>query len=99
MLPSSDCHPGIFAKRNIRDPASDCQMPQPRWLDFAWGDFGVAEIAGSRDNTRVVRYYADVGHPQVDNDEVAWCAAFLGSYRNWGEATGDRCCGAIAVLS
>ena len=54
-------------------------MPQPRWLDHAWGDFGVAEIAGSRDNTRVVRYYADVGHPQVDNDEVAWCAAFLGS--------------------
>ena len=54
-------------------------MPQPRWLDLAWGDFGVAEIAGSRDNTRVVRYYADVGHPQVDNDEVAWCAAFLGS--------------------
>ena len=30
-------------------------------------------------NTRVVRYYADVGHPQVDNDEVAWCAAFLGA--------------------
>ena len=54
-------------------------MPQPRWLDHAWGDFGVAEIAGSRDNTRVVRYYADVGHPQVDNDEVAWCAAFLGA--------------------
>ena len=54
-------------------------MPQPRWLDAAWGDFGVAEIAGARDNTRVVRYYADVGHPQVDNDEVAWCAAFLGA--------------------
>ena len=54
-------------------------MPQPRWLEHAWDDFGVAEIAGSRDNTRVVRYYADVGHPQVDNDEVAWCAAFLGS--------------------
>jgi uncharacterized protein (TIGR02594 family) len=54
-------------------------MPQPRWLDHAWGDFGVAEIAGSRDNTRVVRYYADVGHPHIDNDEVAWCAAFLGA--------------------
>jgi uncharacterized protein (TIGR02594 family) len=54
-------------------------MPQPRWLDFAWADLGVAEIAGARDNTRVVRYYADVGHPEVSNDEVAWCAAFLGA--------------------
>jgi uncharacterized protein (TIGR02594 family) len=26
-----------------------------------------------------VRYYADVGHPEVSNDEVAWCAAFLGA--------------------
>jgi uncharacterized protein (TIGR02594 family) len=54
-------------------------MPQPRWLDFAWADLGVAEIAGTRDNSRVVRYYADVGHPEVSNDEVAWCAAFLGA--------------------
>jgi uncharacterized protein (TIGR02594 family) len=54
-------------------------MPQPRWLDFAWADLGVAEIAGSRENTWVVRYYADVGHPGVSNDEVAWCAAFLGA--------------------
>jgi uncharacterized protein (TIGR02594 family) len=54
-------------------------MPQPRWLDHAWADLGVAEIAGTRDNTRVVRYYADVGHPEVSNDEVAWCAAFLGA--------------------
>ena len=54
-------------------------MPQPHWLDFAWADLGVAEIAGTRDNSRVVRYYADVGHPEVSNDEVAWCAAFLGA--------------------
>lgn len=54
-------------------------MPQPRWLDIAWGDLGVAEIAGSRHNARIVRTYADVGHPEVDNDEVAWCAAFLGA--------------------
>jgi uncharacterized protein (TIGR02594 family) len=54
-------------------------MPQPRWLDFAWGDLGIAEIAGSRHNTRVVRYYAEVGHTEVSDDEVAWCAAFLGA--------------------
>lgn len=71
-------------------------MPQPRWLDHAWGDFGVAEIAGSRDNTRVVRYYADVGHPQVDNDEVAWCAAFLGSCL---ERAGFRCTRSLLARS
>ena len=54
-------------------------MPQPRWLELAWGDLGVAETPAPADNPRVVRYYADVGHPQVDNDEVAWCAAFLGA--------------------
>jgi uncharacterized protein (TIGR02594 family) len=88
-------------------------MPQPRWLDFAWADLGVAEIAGTRDNSRVVRYYADVGHPEVSND---WCAAFLGacleradvgstrsllarSYLDWGVPADEPRYGAIAVLS
>ena len=26
-----------------------------------------------------MRYYADVGHDQIKDDETAWCAAFLGS--------------------
>jgi uncharacterized protein (TIGR02594 family) len=54
-------------------------MDQPRWLEFAWGDLGVAEAAGARNNANVVRYYAEVGHPAVTDDEVAWCAAFLGA--------------------
>src|SRR5262245_15699801 len=52
---------------------------QPRWLEFAWGDLGVAEAAGPANNPRVVRYYAEVGQTAVTNDEVAWCAAFLGA--------------------
>ena len=54
-------------------------MDQPRWLESAWGDLGVAEAAGARSNPNVVRYYAEVGHPAVTDDEVAWCAAFLGA--------------------
>ncbi len=54
-------------------------MTQPRWLELAWDDLGVAETPGPNHNARVVRYYADVGHPQVTSDETAWCAAFLGS--------------------
>lgn len=54
-------------------------MTQPRWLALAWGDLGVAETPGAAHTTRVVRYYADVGHAQIKDDETAWCAAFLGS--------------------
>ena len=54
-------------------------MSQPRWLALAWGDLGVAETPGADHTRRVVRYYADVGHAQITNDETAWCAAFLGS--------------------
>ncbi len=54
-------------------------MSQPRWLALAWGDLGVTETPGADHTRRVVRYYADVGHAQITNDETAWCAAFLGS--------------------
>jgi uncharacterized protein (TIGR02594 family) len=54
-------------------------MSQPRWLELAWGDLGVAEAAGPASNRNVVRYYAEVGHAAVTDDAVAWCAAFLGA--------------------
>jgi uncharacterized protein (TIGR02594 family) len=54
-------------------------MDQPRWLELAWADLGVAEGPGGANNPRVVRYYAAAGHPEVRADEVAWCAAFLGA--------------------
>jgi uncharacterized protein (TIGR02594 family) len=54
-------------------------MTQPRWLELAWGDLGVAETPGSNHTARVVAYYAQVGHPQIKDDETAWCAAFLGA--------------------
>lgn len=54
-------------------------MPQFRWLALAWEDLGIAETPGPHHTERVVRYYADVGHSQVTDDETAWCAAFLGA--------------------
>jgi uncharacterized protein (TIGR02594 family) len=54
-------------------------MSQPRWLALAWADLGVAETPGARHTERVLRYYADVGHPEIADDETAWCAAFAGS--------------------
>ena len=54
-------------------------MPQPSWLALAWADLGIAETVGAQHSARVLRYYADTGHPQITDDETAWCAAFLGS--------------------
>lgn len=30
-------------------------------------------------NPKVVAYFRDAGHPQVKDDETAWCAAFVGA--------------------
>lgn len=54
-------------------------MDQPRWLAFAWADLSVSAIPGPANSPRVVRYFADAGHPEVASDEVAWCAAFAGA--------------------
>lgn len=54
-------------------------MDQPDWLLWAWREIGVREVAGSRDNERILEMFKDAGHAAIDNDEVAWCAAFLGA--------------------
>lgn len=54
-------------------------MEEARWLTQAWREFGQAERAGSRANSRIVAMFRDAGHPAVKSDEVAWCAAFLGA--------------------
>ena len=54
-------------------------MNQPKWLELAWRDVGVAEKKGVLSNPAVMRYYRDVGADWVKGDDVAWCAAFVGS--------------------
>jgi uncharacterized protein (TIGR02594 family) len=49
------------------------------WLGAARSALGVQEIVGPRDNPRILEMYAACGHPDIDADEVAWCAAFVGS--------------------
>ncbi len=39
----------------------------------------VSEIQGSEDNPRIVEMYRLCGHAEVKNDEVPWCAAFVGA--------------------
>lgn len=46
--------------------------------EIAQGEIGVKEIVGSQHNPRVLEYFAKVGHSWVQDDETAWCAAFVG---------------------
>lgn len=47
--------------------------------DQAVLDLGVYEWRGSDHNPVVVAYYEKAGHPEITNDEVPWCAAYVGA--------------------
>ena len=51
----------------------------PQYMKTARSLIGTKEIVGKKDNPVVMAMYADVGHKWVQHDEVAWCAAFVGS--------------------
>jgi len=42
-------------------------------------EIGTKEWPGPRHNPRVLAYFQDAGHSWVDDDETAWCAAFMGA--------------------
>jgi len=46
--------------------------------DLAKAEVGTVEWRDG-DNPKVLGYFRDAGHPQVSNDETAWCAAFVGA--------------------
>lgn len=54
-------------------------MSKPRYIYEAELLLGEQELRGDAHNPRIVELYKDAGHPDVDADEVAWCAAFVGS--------------------
>jgi len=43
-------------------------------------DVGMQEFVGPADNAEIIQMFADVGHSWVEDDSVAWCAAFVGSH-------------------
>jgi uncharacterized protein (TIGR02594 family) len=46
-----------------------------RAMDF----YGLAEIVGEEDNPDIVKFFHDIGATYVNDDETAWCSAFV----NW----------------
>lgn len=50
----------------------------PTAYELAQKEVGTYEWAQGS-NPKVLKYYADAGHPEVKDDAVAWCAAFVGA--------------------
>lgn len=49
------------------------------WFSVATYFKGLAEVHGSTDNPKIVEMFKISGHPEVDDDETPWCAAFVGA--------------------
>lgn len=41
-------------------------------------EYETADIAGPQSNPRILQYFAKVGQAWVQDDDTAWCAAFVG---------------------
>ncbi len=51
-----------------------------RYYELAQSFRGTKEWAGKhRDNPVVMQFYRDVDHDEIQHDETAWCAAFVGA--------------------
>lgn len=48
-------------------------------LQKALSQYGVKEIVGGDHNETILNYFKEIGHDWVQDDETAWCSAFI----NW----------------
>jgi len=48
-------------------------------LNTALSQIGTKETVGKLHNPEVLKYFVDIGHSWVKDDETAWCSAFV----NW----------------
>lgn len=52
---------------------------EPSYITHAKALLGEKEVKGKLSNDLILDLYKDAGHPEVKNDEVPWCAAFVGA--------------------
>lgn len=64
----------------MRSSGKEVTVSDIPWLEAARADLGVTEKPGQAVEDRVMRMYAAIGHPEVEDDAVAWCAAATGSW-------------------
>lgn len=92
-------------------PPSTTSLP---WIDEARKWLGLKEIAGSKHNPQIIKWW-DWIKSGFKDDETAWCAGFVGgvlesvgikstrsgmarSYNSWGVKVAKPCFGCIAVF-
>jgi uncharacterized protein (TIGR02594 family) len=63
-------------KRVLGDEMQTQPAAEPLWLKNARSLLGLKEIVGSRHEAKVLEFFAEAGHPEIHDDETAWCAAF-----------------------
>lgn len=51
-------------------------MSKTPWMDIAEKYVGTKEVVGKAHNPVVVGFFAKAGHPEITDDETAWCSAF-----------------------
>lgn len=54
-------------------------MTEPAWLQKAIEHLGTAETPGRDNNPVIMQFYKDCGHKEIEYEDTAWCAAFVGS--------------------
>lgn len=59
------------------EKVNQVKLPGTRWFDEAQKLVGTTEISGAKHNPLIVQMFATSGHPQITDDETAWCAAFV----------------------
>lgn len=66
-------------------------MLEPLWLNLARKELGTKEAAGAADNPAIVQYWEDCGLEAVADgqDEIAWCAAFVGAMLSRAQTQGS----------
>jgi uncharacterized protein (TIGR02594 family) len=54
-------------------------MAKPIWLEKAESYIGQKEVSGPKNNQTVVNFWKLIHLNSISNDEVPWCAAFVGA--------------------
>lgn len=68
----------------------------PKWLKAAFSDLGLHEVKGRQHNDRIVEMFTIAGHPEIKDDETAWCSAAVNT---WMVEAGLRGTGALNARS
>ena len=99
---------------NKVDLSAPFQDTDPKWLDIAYQELGVSEIAGENHNKRIIEYHLTTSL-KASSDEVPWCSSYLNwvfkqvgikgtnsamakSWLDWGEPIIEPVRGCVVVL-